>query len=169
MPPQGWEALSVFHPKGAKRWSGGGNLLCLRHEDPCYPELLKLEHLCLRGEDKHKTEKPLDQALDLVSWFSEPGERVLDLCAGRGTTAVACALLGRDFLGAELDPAEAGRAQERISKAERGELSDRDQERFRRYRESVISEDVSKFTAPSQARYAKRLADVQHAERLLAA
>lgn len=57
-PPQGFEHVCCFHPKGKKRWNGPGNLT-------------HLAHLALRGEEKHKCEKPLDQALDLVSFFTE--------------------------------------------------------------------------------------------------
>ena len=79
----------------------------------------------LRGQDKHPTEKPLDLMLDLVSWFSDPGELVLDPCAGSGTTALACRLLGRSCLALERDEAWARRA---ASRAE-GTLSDRDRVR----------------------------------------
>jgi site-specific DNA-methyltransferase (adenine-specific) len=53
----------------------------------------------LRGEDKHKAEKPLDQALDLVEWFSDEGETVFDPFAGSGTIGLACRILGRSYLG----------------------------------------------------------------------
>jgi DNA modification methylase len=71
--------------------------------------------LCLRGEDKHKAEKPLDQALDLVSWFSDPDDWVFDPFAGRGTFGLACKILGRNYLGVELNPVEAQLAQARIA------------------------------------------------------
>jgi len=123
-PPQGCEMVSVFYGagKGRKHWNGPGNLT-------------HLDHKCLRGENKHKTEKPLDQMLDLVEWFSDPGELVIDLTAGSGTTGVACALLGRHFVGFELDTAWAERAQQRIAAALLGpdHLSKRDQERLSRY------------------------------------
>jgi site-specific DNA-methyltransferase (adenine-specific) len=105
-PPQGSEAVVLAHAPGPMRWGGPGNLT-------------HLEHKALRGEHKHTTEKPLDQALDLVAWFSEPGELVVDWTAGRGTTGVACALLGRRFLGFELQADEAQMGQERIDAAAR--------------------------------------------------
>ncbi len=157
-PPQGCELLSLFWGRAGSRkaWNGPGNLTCVRHKS-------------LRGEDKHRTEKPLDQLLDLVSWFSNaphlpwgmhdtfkdstanaaamhtipaaalPGGRiarakpaqagalnVLDLCAGSGTTAVACALLGRSCVATELDEEWAARAAARAEGALRGVLSERD-------------------------------------------
>ena len=60
---RGLEHVVVLHPKGRKRWSGPGNLT-------------HLAHLALRGEGKHKAEKPLDQALDLVSFFSARRKRL---------------------------------------------------------------------------------------------
>ena len=73
-PPQGFECLVVAHgsDKGRKHWNGAGNLT-------------HLAHLALRGNGKHKTEKPLDQLLDLVSWFSDrgtldQGELIVDPC-----------------------------------------------------------------------------------------
>lgn len=174
MPPQGWEALTCVHSKDgkakrAKAWNGAGNLLCLGHDatEPCEqeaPDLAGLRHLCLRGEDKHKTEKPLDQALDLVSWFSNPGETVLDITAGRGTIGVACALLGRDFVGAELQTSEHALASERIARAQAGRLSERDLERAIRYFESTKADydhcmTVKTFTEPAREKAARRLAD----------
>src|SRR5579872_125018 len=66
-PPQGHEMIVVAYGCGVgkKHWNGPGNLT-------------HLAHLCLRGEGKHKAEKPLDQLLDLVTWFSDKGETVID-------------------------------------------------------------------------------------------
>ena len=52
--------------------------------------------------------------LPLVMAFSEQGDIVLDPFAGSGTTAVAAAQLGRRFIGIELDPEYAAKAQERV-------------------------------------------------------
>lgn len=121
-PPQGCEMLSLFwgSQRGRKSWNGPGNLTHLAHK-------------CLRGEGKHKTEKPLDQALDLVLWFSEPGETVYDPCAGSGTIGLACKILGREYIGYEIDAEWAVKATERIA---RDTLSERDVERHARWVES---------------------------------
>lgn len=100
-PPQGFEHICVFHPKGKKSWNGPGNLT-------------GFHHLALRGEGKHKCAKPLDQALDIVSFFSKVGENVFDGFAGSGTIGVACRLLGRNYVGFEIDPVWAERAQKRL-------------------------------------------------------
>jgi site-specific DNA-methyltransferase (adenine-specific) len=116
-PPQGFEHLLVFHPKGAKQWNGPG-------------QLTHLNHLALRGEGKHKCEKPLDQCLDLVSWFTQPGERVFDPFAGSGAIGLACRILGRDYLGLENDEKWQPRAHARITASG---LSERDTERLQRW------------------------------------
>lgn len=133
-PPQGFECLALFWgtQKGRKSWNGPGNLTALTHT-------------CLRGEGKHKAEKPLDQALDLVSWFSNPGERVLDPCAGSGTVGLACKLLGREYTGYEIDAEWASKAIDRIAS---DTLSERDEERYERWKES------QKFQAADKERRA---------------
>lgn len=124
-PPTGSELLLVGHSKAKMRWFGPGNLTHFAHK-------------ALRGENKHKAEKPLDQALDLVAFFTLPGESVFDPTAGRGTLGVACALLGREYLGLECDADEARQAQDRIEAAlDARFLYDRDEERFRRWLESI--------------------------------
>jgi site-specific DNA-methyltransferase (adenine-specific) len=63
----------------------------------------------------HSTEKPIALMLELVRLFTDPGELVIDPFAGSGTTGVACVRLGRRFAGAELDPAMAKIARERLA------------------------------------------------------
>lgn len=151
-PTQGFEVLSMFWGRASSRkaWNGPGSLTCLRHK-------------ALRGRDKHRTEKPLDQALDLVSWLSNAphlpwagavvGSRemtarpaqdaslpVLDPCSGAGTTATACALLGRACVGFELLPEWAEKADRRAQDALRGVLSDRDRERAERWVLATLDE-----------------------------
>lgn len=49
----------------------------------------------------HPTQKPLHLMRALVQDFTDAGELVLDPFAGSGTTALACAQLGRHFIGWE--------------------------------------------------------------------
>jgi len=122
-PPRWSEFIAIGHaPKGRMHWGGPGNFVALTHTAE-------------RWQNKHPTAKPLDQALDLVAWFSDPGAGVVyDPCAGRGTIGVACALLGREYVGCE---SEAALAAVRIEAARRGSLSERDQVRFARWAKSV--------------------------------
>lgn len=159
VPPQGFEALLVFHKQAVgkrgglkplgKSWNGPGNLTALRQLE--VPE--ELNHTCLRGDTKHKAEKPLDQALDLVSYFSNPGETILDMFAGSGVFGLACTLLGRNYVGLELDPVWVHKAQAREQIAN---VTTQDLERITRW---VATNDDSAMTAPSLARKAKRDAD----------
>lgn len=138
-PPTGCEFVTCYWgtQRGRKSWNGPGNLI-------------SLDHLCMRGDGKHKTQKPLDQALDLVTWFTNPGERVLDPCAGSGTVGLACRLLGRDYVGYEIDPVWAEKAQERLA---RETLSDRDQERYTRW---LASQEVAKADAERRRQNTER-------------
>ena len=52
---------------------------------------------------RHQHEKPLSVVTELVE-KAPPGIPIVDPFMGSGTTAVACALLGREFWGAEIDP-----------------------------------------------------------------
>jgi hypothetical protein len=147
-PGSGAEAVLHFHrdargPRGgvkplAKHWNGPGNLTHYARRS-------------LRGEDKHPTEKPLDLLLDLVSWFSDPGEAVLDLCAGAGTTALACRLLGRECIAVEQDARWAAEAKRRVTHG----LSGRDRMR---------AEVAAVYADKSSTDGAKRRADARDAD-----
>ena len=66
------------------------------------------------GNELHPTQKPVMAILPLIMAYSEEGDIVLDPFAGSGTTAVAAQELGRRYIGIELDPAYAQKAQERV-------------------------------------------------------
>ncbi len=63
----------------------------------------------------HATTKPLPLMRDLVELVSRPGDLVIDPYAGSATTGIACKMLGRAFLGWELDEAACEIAQRRIT------------------------------------------------------
>lgn len=92
-PPQGSECVLHFHRVGEKRTSCPGNLVAYTRR------ALRQS----KSNPKHPTEKPLDLLLDMVSWWSDPGDNVVDPMAGAGTTALACKLLGRSCLAIERD------------------------------------------------------------------
>ena len=52
----------------------------------------------------HLTEKPVELALRAIQYSSRPGERVLDLFGGSGSTLIAAAQSGRCAFLMELDP-----------------------------------------------------------------
>ena len=55
------------------------------------------------GNKLHPTQKPLPVLLPLVDTFAPPGGLVLDPFAGSGSSLLAAKLLGRAYLGIELD------------------------------------------------------------------
>ena len=66
------------------------------------------------GDELHPTQKPVMALLPVILAFSHVGDLVLDPFAGSGTTAVASQELGRRYIGIELDPTYAAKAQERV-------------------------------------------------------
>ncbi len=64
---------------------------------------------------QHPTQKPLELLCYLVKTYSNPGDTVLDLFVGSGTTAHACLLTDRNFLGCEIDPVYHSTASKRLA------------------------------------------------------
>lgn len=68
-----------------------------------YPKsVLRVEGMAQR-HIIHPTQKPVSLFEYLVNTYSNPGDTVLDTCMGSGTTAVACELTGRSWIGFELE------------------------------------------------------------------
>jgi adenine-specific DNA-methyltransferase len=55
------------------------------------------------GNKLHPTQKPISVLLPLVETFSSPGGTVLDPFAGSGSSLLAAKMLGRSYIGIELD------------------------------------------------------------------
>jgi site-specific DNA-methyltransferase (adenine-specific)/modification methylase len=68
-------------------------------------------------ETTHPTEKPVSLFKWLLDNFTEPAATILDPFMGSGTTGVACAQLGRKFIGIEIDPDYFEIARKRIETA----------------------------------------------------
>lgn len=142
-PCSGAEAVLHFHaqtigPRGgvypiAKQWNGPGSLTHYSRRS-------------LRGSGKHPTEKPLALALDLVSYFSAPGEVVLDPFGGAGTVAQACRLLGRSCVLLERDKVWADFADLRTRTA----LTARDAKGLSEWAETTFA-DAERVPAPKAA------------------
>ncbi len=64
----------------------------------------------------HPTQKPVALMEYLVKTYTVPGQVVLDNCMGSGTTGVACARLGRGFIGIEKDDRFFVLAKERVER-----------------------------------------------------
>ena len=104
-PGTGWEAIAILqHREGRKRWNGGGH---------------HAVWVCNVERGAHPTQKPLPLLIDWVKKFSDEGETILDPFMGSGTTGLACAKLGRRFIGIEKRPDYFALACERIEAAHR--------------------------------------------------
>ena len=69
------------------------------------------------GKTVHPTQKPVALMEYLIRTYTNEGETVLDNTMGSGTTGVACANTGREFIGIERDPEYFRIASERIDAA----------------------------------------------------
>jgi len=61
-----------------------------------------LSHVEVKEKDRHAWQQPLEEVERLVSYFSQPGDLVVDPCAGSFTTAEACKRMGRRFVGCDV-------------------------------------------------------------------
>ena len=154
-PPQGHEmvVLAWGSQRGKKSWNGPGNLT-------------HFAHTCMRGAGKHRAQKPLDLMLDLVEYFSEAPvlvernevssgkiyvDTICDPFMGSGTTGMAAAALGRNFIGVEMDETWHAKARERVLGFE--PMYD-DEERYAKY---LVA---SKARQEDMARMAKNTARI---------
>jgi site-specific DNA-methyltransferase (adenine-specific) len=94
-PATGFEAITIAHPTGRKRWNGGG-----KHALWTHPIVLDRGR---NGARLHTTQKPLSLMGELVGLFTDEGETILDPFAGSGTTLVAAKQAGREAIGVELE------------------------------------------------------------------
>jgi site-specific DNA-methyltransferase (adenine-specific) len=53
---------------------------------------------------EHPTQKPEALIERMIKASSNPGDRILDLFSGSGTTSVVAKRLGRKFIGVEMNP-----------------------------------------------------------------
>jgi DNA modification methylase len=106
-PGMGYESIVVAHPKGRKRWNGGGRTgVFVENKNAGRAS----------GEPApHPTTKPLPLIRELVDLFSDRGDLLLDPFAGSGTTGAACRQLGRNFIGWEINDSYHSIARNRIN------------------------------------------------------
>jgi DNA modification methylase len=68
------------------------------------------------GNRSHPTQKPVSALMPLIESFSAPGDVVLDPFCGSGSTLAAARLLGRRFIGIELDSTYHALAAQRLER-----------------------------------------------------
>ncbi len=66
----------------------------------------------------HPTQKPLELMSYMIKTYTNIGDLVLDSCMGSGTTCVAAKMLGRQYIGIELDDKFYEIASKRIAETE---------------------------------------------------
>jgi site-specific DNA-methyltransferase (adenine-specific) len=70
-------------------------------------------------EKFHSTQKPIPLMERLVLTSSKPGQTVLDIFGGSGSTGVACKMHGRKFVGCEVDETYYQKSLQRIESTEK--------------------------------------------------
>ena len=100
-PAAGFEAITICHPRGRKRWNGGGKhgvwsspIISDRGATSVEPRI-------------HTTQKPEDLIIALFNDFTDPGGIVYDFTAGGCTGAIAAIRANgghRFWIGCEMDP-----------------------------------------------------------------
>lgn len=106
-PGMGYESIvAAWVGSGKSKWNGGGKcgVFTFNKNDGA-------------GPAPHPTTKPRRLMEELVSLFSDAGDTILDPFMGSGTTGMACAALGRKFVGVELDSTYFEIACERVKAA----------------------------------------------------
>lgn len=92
-PAQGFECFATaWCGDGRRSWNGGGRRNVTTH------------NVTSGRKSDHPTEKPEPLICEFVGLYSCYGQIVLDPFMGSGTTGVACANLGRKFIGIEKEP-----------------------------------------------------------------
>jgi site-specific DNA-methyltransferase (adenine-specific)/modification methylase len=69
------------------------------------------------GPRVHPTQKPIQVMIESIQWAARDALTILDPYMGSGTTGVACAKLGRKFIGIEIEPKYFDIACKRIEEA----------------------------------------------------
>ena len=86
-------------------WRGQHELICWGLRGPAKPTTRNLGNVLSvsrSGNPDHPTQKPDELMVELIS--GNDARTILDPFMGSGTTGVACARLGRRFIGCEIEP-----------------------------------------------------------------
>lgn len=82
-----------------------------------YPKsILNISRDFSAQQQVHPTQKPVPLLEWLIKTYTNEGDVILDNCMGSGSTGVACANLGRSFIGIEKDDEYFNIAEQRISR-----------------------------------------------------
>ena len=111
---KGQKAKHIFNYQESRDWNATNDIIYRKGKKMrsvwSIPTTPKRE----KSFGKHPTQKPLELMRRLVSLCTNEGDSVLDPFCGSGTTGVACVLLGRNFIGIDLDQSYLELAAKRI-------------------------------------------------------
>lgn len=99
-----------FNYQQMKKDNGGKQL----RADWYLPTLRDDEKIFSTNGRINQAQKPEHLLYRIITATSKKGDSVLDPFCGTGTTGKVCIQLGREFIGIELDPIQAGIAEQRI-------------------------------------------------------
>lgn len=115
--PQMREGTYISRKTKPGQSDGFGKVLGVDH-GRSVKELYPVDLLSIKSHDPnnsiHPTQKPVALFEYLIQTYTNPGDIVLDNCAGSGTTAVACENLNRKWVCIEQDAEYSKKAIERI-------------------------------------------------------
>jgi site-specific DNA-methyltransferase (adenine-specific) len=120
--PQGLTRYAAMHKRGGQSQNYGDYGLENWQEFTGYPRSI-IDFRVHRSTAQHPTQKPVDLLRYLVRTYSNQGNTILDFTAGSGTTGVACAIEGRNFIGIEREKEYVAIARKRIAEASRMEVA----------------------------------------------
>ena len=114
----------VGHLMFPKRYTSSTRYVRYQHEcahllakgNPLYPKetIGDVIDWTYSGNKLHPTQKPLSVLLPLIETFSQPQATVLDPFAGSGSSLLAAKMLGRSYIGIEMDARYHGIAKRRL-------------------------------------------------------
>jgi adenine-specific DNA-methyltransferase len=114
----------VGHLVWIKRYASAERFLSYRHEQayllakgrPSFPKDVLGDVLEWRytGNRLHPTQKPVPSLKPVIEAFTQPGDIVLDPFAGSGSTLLAAKILGRRYIGIEIDTVHCATASVRL-------------------------------------------------------
>ena len=68
-----------------------------------------------KEKDRHPWQRPLCEYLHFIKYLTRPGEWVLDVTGGSFASGMAAKLLGRNYIGVDIDPKAVAKGREWIA------------------------------------------------------